>query len=211
MKTIRMLCVLLTVTLSTGVSALVISVDDVGGFGADALTRDTEQGLDFLDLMFSAGRSYNDISTQFAPGGDFAGFRYATLDEVIALVNQFGVSPAVSAGTGTNIASDLAGLVDMLGATNMGTYNRSATGITATPGPGGTGRRMVELLDEYDSVLYMDRVTSEPVFSINDALAVPTRGSFLVKSSVIPVSEPASFLMLLLASLITLSRQRRRR
>ncbi len=31
-------------------------------FGADSITRDHNQGLDFLDLTHSLGRSYNDIS-----------------------------------------------------------------------------------------------------------------------------------------------------
>ena len=35
------------------------------------LTRDLDQGLDFLDLILSASRLLYDISRQLGPGGDF--------------------------------------------------------------------------------------------------------------------------------------------
>lgn len=72
------------------VNATVISIDDVV-FGIDSITVDTDQGLEFLDLTLSVNRSFNDISTQFSIGGDFEGFRHATVIEVELLINNFGI------------------------------------------------------------------------------------------------------------------------
>lgn len=47
------------------------------------ITQDTVTGLEWLDLDITLGRSFDDIvgndgTNELAPGGDFAGFRYAT-------------------------------------------------------------------------------------------------------------------------------------
>ena len=50
--------------------AAVISVDHPT-FGPGTLTRDTDQGLDSLDLALSLDRSSNNVSGEFGAGGDF--------------------------------------------------------------------------------------------------------------------------------------------
>ena len=55
------------------------------------VTRDTATQLDWLDLNLTAGRSYLDVSSQLAAGGEFEGWRFASGDEVEALLIQFGV------------------------------------------------------------------------------------------------------------------------
>lgn len=72
--------------------AAIISLND-SAFGDSALTRDTNQGLDFLDLEFSKGLSFDDVSAQLGIGNTFDGFRFATQIEVITLVNNFGFIP----------------------------------------------------------------------------------------------------------------------
>ena len=68
----------------------VMSVDDIGGFGAAALTRDTDQMLDFLDVNLSVFRSVDDVSDEFGLGGDFEGFRYSTVEEWTSLIDHYG-------------------------------------------------------------------------------------------------------------------------
>lgn len=205
-----LLCVLLFSPFNA--AAVIMSTDDIGGFGIDAFTRDTDQGLDFLDVTFSTGRSYNDVSGQFGIGGDFEGLRYATLDEVIQLANNFGVNPPFVAGNAGFISTDIAGLVDLLGVTvPAGPFNRATVAMTSTFNPGFPGsRRMVEFLDEFDNTLFDDRISSEPVFSLAVTSTNSTRGSYLVRAQ--PVSEPATLLLMLAGagSLFGL-RQRRRR
>ena len=53
---------ILTMLVGSVASASIQSADD-SVFGVGALTRDTGQGLDFLDLTFSTNRSFNDVST----------------------------------------------------------------------------------------------------------------------------------------------------
>ncbi|WP_156413899.1 MULTISPECIES: hypothetical protein [unclassified Guyparkeria] len=65
-------------------------------FGADAIVYDTVSGLSWLKLPLSGTKSYNDMigadgSNEFAPGGAFAGFRYATLEEVKQLWINAGI------------------------------------------------------------------------------------------------------------------------
>lgn len=61
-------------------------------FGPDSTTLDTATQLVWLDLTFSTNRSFNDVSSELGPTGDFAGFRYATLAEVDALYLNAGFS-----------------------------------------------------------------------------------------------------------------------
>ena len=56
------------------------------------ITRDTENQLEWLDVDVSVGRSFEDLtgadgSNEFAPGGDFEGFRYATRLELTGANN----------------------------------------------------------------------------------------------------------------------------
>ena len=54
-------------------------------FGANAVTRDTATGLEWLNLTFSTNRGVDEVQAGLGPGGMFAGWRYATRDEVCAL------------------------------------------------------------------------------------------------------------------------------
>lgn len=71
---------------SNAQAALVIQDD--AGFGHDTLTLDTDTNFLWLDLSFTSNLSRGYVSTQFGEGGDFSGYRYATADEVTALVNE---------------------------------------------------------------------------------------------------------------------------
>jgi hypothetical protein len=200
----------LTLLLSFNATAAVISVDDIGGFGPDTLTRDTDQGLDFLDVEFSLGRSFNDVSAEFGVGGDFEGFRYASLEEVINLANNFGVTPAFTPGDAAYIDTDISGLVDMLGETNSGMFSRQLIGMTGTFAPFPGTVRQVEFIDEFDDVTFDDRISSEVVFSGLVSESSPIKASYLVRAQ--PVPEPASIaLMLAGASGLLAFRQRRNR
>ena len=90
------------------------------------ITRDTVTGLEWLDLDVSVGRTYDDLNggdgvNDFLPGGDFEGFRHATILEVTGANNgpQFdslfksagvGAAPFSSIGT-YSVVHELIGLV----------------------------------------------------------------------------------------------------
>ena len=163
----------LCVLFSSPISAQVIEIDsDI--FGPGTLTRDTVQGLDFLDLEDTLGRSFQDVSSQLGSGGEFEGFRYATFDEIESLVSNYN-SPATPPGT-----PRLTALLDV--ATNLFGSDFS-TGLSADLGPDG-GIQIVSIIEN-----------TSP--SVNQTIEVavdrvsPTTGSFLVTSSS-AVPEPNS-------------------
>lgn len=177
--------------MSSVASAAIISVDDPD-FGTGALTRDTDQGLDFLDLTKSTNRSYNDVSAHFGASGDFEGFRYATTAEVIALINNYGFLPAAVAGDpiirfeGT-AGDQLSGLANLLGVTYSISSFRLSDGLVFTPA--GANAHRVYISDRTHPV------ESDTVWISDFARdgTNPGVGSFLVKdSSTGQVPEPSS-------------------
>lgn len=72
---------------ATSYSALI----DAGNTTIDDMT-----GLKWLDLSETFGRSYVDVSSKLSAGGEFEGYRYATLDEVLTLTENAGVSGYVN-------------------------------------------------------------------------------------------------------------------
>jgi len=60
-------------------------------FGANSLTIDTQTGLEWLDLGFTAGMSYNEVLADMQPGGMFSNYTFATSQQVDNLYNDAGV------------------------------------------------------------------------------------------------------------------------
>lgn len=55
------------------------------------ITLDTMTGLEWLDLSATIGRSYDEVSLEVGPGGEFMGFRHATDVEVRNLWENAGI------------------------------------------------------------------------------------------------------------------------
>lgn len=75
--------------------------------GDGAILRDTNTGIEWLDLFHTRGRSYNDVFANLGAGGDFEGFRFATRNEILGLFIDAGI-PDIDvgfAGTPGNVAS----------------------------------------------------------------------------------------------------------
>ncbi|QDV22543.1 hypothetical protein [Aureliella helgolandensis] len=179
------------VSLSTSASAGVMSADHAT-FGIASLTRDTVQGLDFLDLTLSVNRSFNNVSSQFGTGGDFEGFRYATEVEVINLINNYGFTPGAVVGqniTGWALSGGLGGLTNLLGVTNLDGLPelKQTIGITGTS-VHISSHKYVELVF-YSGLI--STVYNEPALYRPDGYFSPNYGSFLVQSSSV-VPEPGS-------------------
>ena len=163
-----------SVFFSSPISAQVIEVDSVV-FGPGTLTRDTVQGLDFLDLGDTFGRSLQDVSSQLGSGGEFEGFRYATVAEIDSLVSNYN-SPATPPGT-----PRLTALLDV--ATNLFGSDFS-TGLSADLGPFG-GIQIVSISEGANPP------NATPTIEAAVDRVSNTTGSFLVTpSSAVP--EPNS-------------------
>jgi hypothetical protein len=123
----------------SGEAVLISTNDPVHGLGS--LTVDTETSLAWLDLTLSENRSFNEVSAELGPGGDFEGFRYATQAEVAQLFLNAGFPApnASGAASGFNSALVLA-LLELVGTTDPDppTLPRSdgiATNCTIIPWP----------------------------------------------------------------------------
>jgi hypothetical protein len=80
---------LIGLTLSVSANAAIVSIDDAT-FGADSVTRDTETGLEWLDITKSAGLSYDFVSANTGVGGYFDGWSYASVARVTELFTSAG-------------------------------------------------------------------------------------------------------------------------
>ena len=170
----------LSVLFSSPTSAQIFEVDSAV-FGQGALTRDTAQGLDFLDLGGTVGRSFQDVSSQLGSDGEFAGFRYATAAEIMNLVDNYN-SSATPSGT-----PRLTALLDV--SFNLVGLDFSP-GFSADIGPGG-GIQLVSITEGF----LANNVNRPPDVGLGAEFAIDqvsnTAGSFLVTSSS-PVPEPNS-------------------
>lgn len=51
-------------------------------------TTGSTTGLDWLDMSYTLGQSYNTVSSQMVSGGTFDGWRYASISEIIDFWNE---------------------------------------------------------------------------------------------------------------------------
>jgi hypothetical protein len=98
------LCLLLTLVAGTAQATLISGND--GFYGVGSITRDTDTGLEWLDLTKSTSFSVNDI---LGGAGSFLaqGFQLATLTQVEAMYTNGGwdgVDNSASAGTAAHLA-----------------------------------------------------------------------------------------------------------
>jgi len=179
---ITVTCVCLTVA-SFSVSAAIISVDWQAG-GDNLITRDTISKLDWLDLTETSQMTYSTVFAALAEGGQFDGWRYATSEEVITLWDQFGVdlsNPSSwyssTVDSGITMATGLLGDILAPGR-DIGVY-----GIAGSPSSAGFMDNMGAwyIQDEpglYQNLSFVSQI--EPTFE-------GYYGSYLVKTSVVPV------------------------
>ena len=152
-------------------------------FGEDSLTRDTIQKLDFLDVTLTVDRSYNDISTQFGVDGDFEGFRYATREEVVSLINNFGFTPNAIGGEtvhGPNMIDQLSCLVSFFGVTDDGSI-RVTRGMSLPVTPTDNVVPHISIYDYPETTGNEDQVRASQL--TNKVSTSSTLGSFLVTES----------------------------
>jgi hypothetical protein len=184
---IRFILVSLTLLIVSPAHAAIVHFVDNGPY-----TTDTFSGLDWLDITESTGRSYNDVTAQFGLGGDYEGWRYAT----VVQVNQFWEN---AGGTGPfhgdviGQQSWIAGILGLWGITAAGGVGNQVYAMTGSKAPT-TGCSFICSPDSY----YVSRLSDNhfPPFNIFRQAASAfydkrasegevTRGSALVRDAVI--------------------------
>ena len=204
MKLLRKLAVVILALGSVSVAqADLISVDDEV-FGSDSITFDDDTGLEWLDMSFSDGLSYNQTLLEIAAGGSLEGWRFATDSEFEGLIlNTVGFTP-VDYGSFTQY-DQMVNLVNLLGSTytnenpfytitNPYAYT---VGFVDSTGLGYADARMFGWND-YSGGYYRPAADAawdrSYDFTHPDYLGLPInqQGSFLVHSSTVPLPEPGT-------------------
>lgn len=83
---------IIVATCSSTCAAALMSINDTT-FGANSFTRDTATGLEWLDINFSDGMTFQAVSAQLGAGGKFAGLRHATAAELDQFMKDAGINP----------------------------------------------------------------------------------------------------------------------
>jgi hypothetical protein len=191
-------CGFILAMIGTAVQATHISVTDAV-FGDDSVTKDTDTGLEWLDLTISTNRSWDDLvgldgSSEFIFGGDFEGWRYATLAEVQTLLANHGfpyINPNFNEITNqrTENVPFYISFVDLFGETcPIGVVNCTLN-LTQTRGwiDGPTNSSVAELV--YD---HQNNDAGINFFNTSGGSYVST-GSFLARVAAVPI-PPALWL-----------------
>tara|TARA_R110002167_G_scaffold365832_2_gene591567 strand:+ start:2461 stop:3186 length:726 start_codon:yes stop_codon:yes gene_type:complete len=194
----------------------------------DSYFTDTETGLIWLDVSITVNRSFNDISSQFIPGGEFDGWRYATGVEFNNLLSSWTGVASISSGrtetTGTTPSVD--GLVTLFGSTldvlwnqrfgqtwdSQNGYNEGegidfTLGIIADSFDGNINQRQVAALWDNEqngpaldfyNINHRQVIVSDPKSDIGSFLV---RGVSNENDTVTSVSEPNTIFLLALGLL----------
>jgi len=99
-------------------------------FGADSLTVDTTTGLGWLDLSFSVNLSYLQAEAETQPSANFAGFRHATVPEVLSLFNSAGFGEGVFSQSSASFQK-VEALISLIGVTDPAGYAIGIAGPSA--------------------------------------------------------------------------------
>ena len=175
--------------------------------GDGYIVLDTNTNLEWLNLTQSSGLSYAYVSTQFGSGGQFDGMRYATNDEVIALwstyfsidlsSDAYPLSPEVPGYIDPNVrlasetlGTGISGGTDPVSGPNA---NYSLLGITADVRMDNGDQFILGARTGWSDTLYYTAI--DPWYPPAAGWPEPTpsiaTGSYLVRTSVIPVPGAA--------------------
>ncbi len=158
------------------------------------ITLDTETGLEWLDVSLSTNRVIPDVRANQAPGGDFAGFRFAWLPEVELLVdhleiaNSGGEDPAVTRAI--ELLGDTEGALPIVG--QLASLN--AIFVEAYPG----ANWFLDISDHTEGAVVPDRAEFGYAWTaFFTETPVSWMGYAMVRST--PVPEPSALALASLA------------
>ena len=105
-------------------------------FGVGTVTCSEQQNLEFLDIPLTAGIRYMDMVAQLEPGGDYEGWRIATIEEVKTLINLAHFTPPWDGIAQIHWSTvDISELVELLGHTNSQESQWLLRGFTSDADP----------------------------------------------------------------------------
>ena len=198
-------------------NADIISVDWKTA-GDNLITRDTDTGLEWLDLTATTARSYSDISSKLGAGQEFDGWLYATRVEIGEFWDAFGGDSAYYNGWSTQNN----GLFDAIAPYWGDTYcerRGCAPGegtshiITGDMHVESSNQHLVTLSDDVtkDSSVNEDYVMLEFAVAVHPGLASYLYGSALVRETVVPIPSAVWLFGSGLIGLVGLARRKNTR
>jgi uncharacterized protein YjbI with pentapeptide repeats len=109
-----------------------IQVADDPYFGIGSITRDSTNGLDWLDWTLTTGISYNEMSLLLSTDVYYRGWRYATVPDFARLSNSAGVPPQYNGQSLSIPDSHIQALASSLGRIELPWrgYNGSSSAFT---------------------------------------------------------------------------------
>ena len=119
-KTIIIALCISFANLSFNVSAALISAD-YNFSGDNYITRDTETGLDWLDLTWTRNRTFTHVTSQLGEGGIYAGWRVANSTETDTLFTNLGMPLGSSNVSG--YTPELLTYISLFGNLNPSSYS----------------------------------------------------------------------------------------
>jgi len=172
-------------------------------------TIDNASGLEWLDLTQTQNRSYADVASGFGSGGEFEGWRHATISELITLQTNAGFAPPYDLQP---VTAAFTNLIDLLGRTQDGTgFDNVLDGIGAigwyddSGSPTGTSHLRFFELDNGVSI-FAQVLAQTPDSRSTTEFNIDT-GNWLVRAA---VPEPATIVIFGL-SVVGLGYARRKR
>ncbi len=187
---------------TVGVQAELVKDADAR-FGPNSLTLDTRTGLEWLNLTFSVGLSYDIAKAATQSGGAFSGFRLAKADEVLTLYQSAGLPGPAWYPDGGSFDQAISSLISLLGATSSQDGRPELFGISDTST--NPGSHLVPGLDSsFQDPKYGYSVTGATLGTLayGDSTGAPTVGVWLVT----PVPEPSVLALSLVGAVLFWSR-----
>lgn len=174
---------------------------DHPGFGPASLTVDTVTGLRWLDMNEAEGLPFDQVSLEFGLGGDFEGFRHATVAEVVSLWNAAGIPCPPTLACDLNVFDDPGAdlLLPLIGPTQITATSIIAEGIVAEAGPI-PGEHHVGSLE--GARFFPDHTQVGFTGGFPDDNFPNGKGHWLVVSDVAPIPEPNAALLFAVGAVV---------
>jgi hypothetical protein len=166
----------------------------------------TVDGVDWLDMSFTDGKSYNDVLSLISIGQALEGWSVAAFDSVAGLHNSFGytVTPSTTSGAYNNGNTGYSEIKDLIGAT-MGTapYSAWTLAYVAELNGSATQQRTVQSGEYYSIAADFWRGDS---WGFDQAVADDRIGTWLNRPGV-TIPEPTTFALFALGLMGLASRR----
>jgi len=157
--------------------------------GDNALTLDTDTGLEWLDITSTSNMSYNEVFAELGTGGTYEGFSFASQEQILGLFSAVDLAEIPNVPEFLGGEEQIQSLLNVWGVTwNLGTGERTEFLTSNTDG--------LNANEHWAGRVFWlasgDTGSASMLYSRNDDYKSLTIGSALVRTAS-PVPLPAAF------------------